>query len=125
MSTMNFAETEAVNEDGVTITRSSVGLSVCLPRPVSTSHELRIVAVLWEAWITARNDVCVGNMKWTIDVRQLDEITLPLIAIMSAIDADLTQAGRKPLVVGSAHVRSFPVSSAFRGRSAAASRGLL
>ena len=71
-----------------------------MPHPISANHQLSIVAALWDVWTAARNDVCGADMEWTIDVSDLDELTLPLIAVMSAIDADLRQAGRKLFVVG-------------------------
>ena len=88
------------HDEGVVATRSAGGFLICLPRPISPNHQLGIVAVLWDVWTAARNDVCGADVEWTIIVSELDELTLPLIATMSAIDAELRQAGRELLVVG-------------------------
>ncbi len=88
------------HDDGVEATRSAAGFFISVPRPISANHQLGIVAALWEVWTAARNDVCGADLEWTIDVSDLDELTLPLSAVMSAIDADLRSVGSELLVVG-------------------------
>lgn len=101
MSNESLANTETIyHDEGVVETRSAGALLIRLPRPISVNHQLGIIAVLWEMSLAVRNDVSGEKMEWTINVSDLDELTLPLIAILSALDVDLHQAGRKFEVVG-------------------------
>jgi hypothetical protein len=88
-----------VLDEGVVATQSAAGFSVCLPRPESARHQLRIVAVLWEVWKATRIEVCRTQAAITLDISALVELPLPLIAVVSAIDGDLGQSGRKLVVV--------------------------
>ena len=111
MNAMSLARTATVHHDeGVVTRRSTDGCCVCLPRPVTANHELGILAVLWNVWTAARSDTRGADVEWTVDVCEFDKPTLPLVAILSAIDADLRQAGRKLLVVRGPHMPSLAIS---------------
>ena len=88
------------NEEGVIASRSKAGFLIFLPRTVSTSQHLCATAALWEVWIASRNDVSDWNANWTIDVSEFDDLPISLIAVISAIEADLIQSGRSLQVVG-------------------------
>ena len=91
------------HEAGVLATRSTTGYCISLPRPNSTNHQLSIVASLWDAWAGTRNDASDPNMVWTINVAKLEELPPPIIAVLSAIDAELSQEGHMLFVIGSPH----------------------
>jgi len=88
------------HDEGVVATRSSTGLQVRLPKPESADHELRMIAVLWDLWIAGRIDGCDEEVRWTVRLLDYDELTVPLIAILSAIDAELGRTGHTLLVIG-------------------------
>ena len=100
MSAMNRAKSEIIyHDEGVLATRSAAGFFVHLSRPIAACHQLRIVAALWEVWLASRSEVRGADVEWTIDLSGFGELPLPLIAVISAMDADLRQDGHKPLVV--------------------------
>jgi len=101
-------------DEGVVTTQSTSGFCVCLPRPTSAHHELGIAAVLWDVWMADREDDGGEDTQWIIDVCRFDELKLPLMAIISAIDDELSQAGRSLSVLGSAHRRSLAIATTVR-----------
>jgi hypothetical protein len=104
MSDTNLAKTITTSfDEGVVVTRSVAGITVRLPRPRSAHHQLCVIAVVWEMLKSAR------HVDWTLNISELEEITLPLIAVMCAIDTNLGYAGKRLFVVGGSHTPSFAI----------------
>ena len=113
MSARGFSKTVTTTHDeGVVVTRSSAELLIRLPLPQSLGHQLGVIAVVWEMWKSAESDIVGSDTEWTVNISQLDEITFPLIAVMSAIDAGLCRSGKTLLVVGGSHTPSSEVRGA-------------
>lgn len=93
-------------DEGVVVTRSADGTTVRLPHLRSAHHQLGVIAILWEVWISAQKEDQDPSREWTVNISDLGEMTLPLIAVMSAIDADLGCAGTRLFVVGSSRTPS-------------------
>ncbi|MFA6243352.1 MAG: hypothetical protein WC655_20605 [Candidatus Hydrogenedentales bacterium] len=95
-----FALAESTcRDEGVTATQSGTGIRLSLPRPVSVNHQICIVAILWEVWKAAQNDACGEKSDWIVDTSAMTELPLPLVAILSVIDADLNQVSRNLFIV--------------------------
>ncbi len=104
MNTGGLSKTLTSSDDeGVIVTRSTAEMLVRLPLPQSLSHQLGVIAVVWELWKSTDGDVRHADTEWTMNISKLDEITLPLLAVMSAIDAGLSRSGRALLIVGASH----------------------
>jgi len=86
-------------EEGVVATRSAVGFCIRVPYPVSSNHQFGIAGALWEIWVTIRNHVVDSGHKCFVDISALDDLPLPLITILSAMDGDLNQVGRKLILL--------------------------
>jgi len=92
------------HEERVTAMRSASGLLIHLPRPNSAQHQLGIIAVLWEICTAALGDADGEEAPQTINIELEDEMSLPMIATISAINAELEQAGHRLSVVDGLHL---------------------
>jgi len=100
MTDRDFAVAESIcRDEGMTATRSAAGIRICLPRPVSAHHQVCMVATLWEVWSAARNEVSIDKADWIVDVSAMDDLPLPLVAVLSAIQVDLSRVHRNLLLL--------------------------
>ncbi len=107
MSTQTFPRFETVyHDEGVVATRSSTGLQVRLPSPLSADHQLRVISVLWGLWCASRVEGCDEEVRWTVQVSNREELALPLVVTLSAIDVELRRTGHKLLLIGVPDTRS-------------------
>lgn len=104
MSDTSFAQAITTTfDEGVVVTRSAAGMTIRLPHPRSAQHQLGVIAVVWDVLNSTH------RVDWTVNIAELDEMTLPLIAVMGAIDTHLGRSGKRLFVAGRSHAPSFAV----------------
>lgn len=102
MSTPHVPETSQTLyrvEDGV-VTRCADAWHIRFPRLGSGHHQLAVVWAVWYIWDAAREQILRSNMDCVVDVSGLDDLPLPLISVLSALDQDLRGAGRHLRLAG-------------------------
>ncbi|MBI5091859.1 MAG: hypothetical protein HZB26_05365 [Candidatus Hydrogenedentes bacterium] len=87
-------------EEGVVATRSTAGFCIRVPYPVSSHHQFGIAGALWEIWAAIRDQVVDSDHECIVDVSAVENLPLPLIYVLAAMDGDMNQAGRKLISVG-------------------------